>query len=44
MRIRFHRRTHHPEILAGIWRLCTNGLQFMIGPYAMTMHWRGRPN
>lgn len=32
-------RTHHPEIIVGIWRSCVNGLQFFCGRALITIHW-----
>lgn len=37
--IRLHRRTHHPEIPFGIWKMCINGFQVMVGPFALSIHW-----
>lgn len=38
----FHRRNHHADIAAGIWRLASNGVQFFAGPFALTICWRAR--
>lgn len=37
-------RTHHPGILAGIWKLCSNGVQLFVGKWAVTFHWPTRAN
>lgn len=36
-------RTHHPGIIAGVWRLASNGVQFFAGRFLLTFCWPLNP-